>query len=178
MSTPGTTSAAWGFDPLNDERLKDVSLKKRFAAEQLRQPGKDIHIALGLIPETQIAIAAVNAWNKDPEVIRERLRLMEEYGQRAELPTKETVALEILEMARESKHTVTDRLKAYSQYNEMMNYTGRNSGQQAAVNIFSNKVMLLKDHGTNDDWEARAVAQQSGLVKDAQADAARTETAH
>lgn len=178
MSNPGTTSAAWGFDPFNDERLKDVALMKRYAAEQLRAPGRDIHIALGLIPETQIAIAAVNAWNNDPTVIRERLRLMEEYGERAELPTKETIAKEILELARASEHSVPDRLKAYGQYTEMMNYTGRNAGATAAVNIFSNKVMLVKDHGTNDDWEARAVSQQSGLVKQAQDDAARTETHH
>lgn len=178
MATAGTTSADWGFDPRNDERIKNVALMKRYAAEQLRDPGRDIHIALGLIPDAPIAAAAVNVWNNDPIVIQERLRLQEEHGQRAELPTKETIALEILALARAEKHSVPDRLKAYDQYNQMMQYIGRNANQPGSVNIFSNKVMLLKDHGSNDDWEARAVAQQSGLVKQAQDDARRTETAH
>lgn len=174
MSTPPT----WSGDPREDPRIKDDGLKRRFAAEQLRQPGRDYHIALGLIPEGHVAAAAVNTWRNDPVVIAERLRLQNDYGERAELPTKETVMLEILALGRETSHMVSDRLKAYALYSELNNYTGRNSGVAPQVNLFSNKVMLLRDHGSQADWEAGAKAQQANLVKEARADAERNQTTH
>jgi hypothetical protein len=34
-------------------------------------------------------------------------------------------------------------------------------------NNIGNKVMIVKDHGTDDDWEAKLLAQQENLVAEA-----------
>lgn len=173
------STGAWGYDPSKDPRIEDESLKKRFAAEQLRQPGSEVHICLSLIPDnTDVAMAALSVWRNDPIVIRERLRLEQEYGERAELPSKETVLKEILGLARKDNFTVNERLSAYKLYSEMQGYSGSRANVAPSVSIQANKVMYVKDHGPDQSWEERAAKQQSDLVNAARADAERSATHH
>jgi hypothetical protein len=169
----------WGYRPETDPRLNDVSLMKRYAAEQLRREDsddrRDYKIALEMLYDPGLATAAVARWNSDPVVIQERLRLQEEHGERAELPTKETVLKEVLGLARQSGYTMNERLNAYKLYSEMSGYTGRNSAAAPSVSVFANKVMYVRDQGSDDTWEARAAKQQAQLVADAKADSARNE---
>lgn len=159
--------------------MKDEALMKRFAAEQLRKPGQDFEICMAIFSNGPLAFAAIDLWNADPVVLTERLRLQQEYGERAELPSKETVMLEILALGRDSKLAVRDRLNAYNLYSEMNNYTGRNSGAALApVNLFANKVMMVTDHGTDEEWEKAAAEQQETLVRTARENAQRNATTH
>lgn len=171
------STGAWGYDPSKDPRIEDESLKKRFAAEQLRQPGSEHHIVLTLIPDNpDVAMHALSVWRNDPVVIRERLRLEQEYGERAELPSKETVLKEILGLARKDNFTVNERLNAYKLYSEMQGYSGRTANTATSVSIQANKVMYVKDHGPDQSWESRAETQQQNLVNAARDDAQRNTT--
>lgn len=159
--------------PSDDPRLNDEGLKRRFAAEMLRRPGEPFRVAYELFVDNpndeysnMVSTLAARDWAHDPIVIAERQRLQTEIGQAAELPTKETIMLEILDLARTSK-TVPDRLKAYAQYSEMQGYTGRNSGAGAGIAMYANKVMLVKDHGTDEQWESGLKAQQQKLIREA-----------
>jgi hypothetical protein len=175
------TKGAWGWNPDTDPRLNDLALMKRYAAEQLRradEDNRDYLIALELIGDPGVANIAVGRWNADPVVMSERLRIQEEYGERAELPTKETVCKEVLTLARKGSFTAAERLKAYSLYAEMSGYTGRGAAQPASVAVYANKVMYVKDHGPNTSWEDRAKVQQAELVQAAKDDARRSETRH
>lgn len=173
-------SQPWGYTPETDPRLNDVTLMKRYAAEQLRRPEterRDYEIAYSLLFDPGLATAAVKRWEASPVVVQERTRLQEEHGERAELPTKETVLKEILTMGRNTALTPADRHKFYTLYSEMSGYTGRNSAAAPSVSVFANKVMYVPAQGSDDTWEQRAKKQQSQLVADAKADSARNEHA-
>lgn len=173
-------SGPWGFNAETDPRLRDLSLMKRYAAERLRREDvvTDFTIALELIGDPGVAQAAVDRWNSDPVCQQERQRLVEEHGERAELPTKETVLKEVLALARADKYSLSEKLKAYSLYSEMSGYTGRNSAAAPSVSVFANKVMYVRSQGTDSDWEKNAAKQQAKLVADARADSERNETHH
>ncbi len=174
-------SAPWGYTEKTDPRLTSVTLMKRFAAEQLRRAGevnRDFNICLELCQDPGVANAAVRLWNADKVVLDERQRLLEEHGERAELPTKEAVLKEVLELARTKHFTVNERLNSYKLYSEMSGYTGRNSAAAPSVSVFANKVMYVRSQGTDDAWERNAAAQQAQLVADARADSERNETHH
>lgn len=174
-------SGQWGYTPDTDPRLKDLALIKRYAAEQLRrseEDNRDFNIALDLIGDPGVAELAVRQWNNDPVTIQERMRLQTEYGEQAELPTKETVLKEVLGLARAPKYTVGERLNAYKLYSEMSGFTGRNAAGAPSVAVFANKVMYVKDLGPDQSWESRAATQQDALVQAARDDTARNETHH
>ena len=152
---------------------------KRYAAEKLRNEMPDMNIALRLIPQAYIAQFAVNAWNNDAVVIDEIRRLQDEYGQRAELPTRETVLKEILTMGRDERGTRAERTNSYKLYAEINGWIGGGANKQTpVVSVFANKVMMVKNHGSDNNWEKSAVTQQANLVKEAKADAQRNETRH
>lgn len=174
-------SGPWGYTEDTDPRLQSVTLMKRFAAEQLRRAGevnRDYNIALELVQDYGVANAAVRIWNEHKTVLDERQRLLEEHGERAELPTKEAVLKEVLELARTKHFTVNERLNSYKLYSEMSGYTGRNSAQGPSVNVFANKVMYVRSQGSDASWEKNAAAQQAQLVADARADSERNQTHH
>lgn len=174
-------SGKWGYTPETDPRLKDITLIKRYAAEQLRrsdEENRDYRIALEILLDPGLATSAVEIWNNDPVLLQERLRLQEEFGERAELPTKETLTKEVLALGRTAAFTVAERLNAYKLVGEMMGFIGRGAAQPTSVAIFANKVMAVKDHGSDDDWESRAAKQQADLVQAAKDDATRNQTHH
>lgn len=174
-------SGPWGHTRETDPRLKSITLIKRYAAEQVRradEPNRDFNIALELIGDPGVANAAVEMWNADPVCVQERTRLLEEHGERAELPTKETVLKEVLGLARAKQFTLNERLNAYKLYSEMSGYTGRNSAAAPSVSVFANKVMYVRDQGSDDSWEQRAAAQQAKLVQEAKSDSERNEIRH
>jgi hypothetical protein len=174
-------SGAWPYQPDTDPRIKDIALMKRYAAEQLRRAdehNRDFNIALELIQDPGVATIAAQIWNNDPVVLQERIRMQEEHGERAELPTKETILKEVLGMARNRGFTANERYAGYKLYAEMAGYTGRAAGAMPGVTVFANKVMYVKDHGDDNSWESRATQQQQALVQAARDDAKRNETRH
>lgn len=171
----------WGHTEQTDPRLQSVTLMKRYASEQLRRDdeiNRDFNIALELIRDPGVAETAVRVWNSSPIVMQERMRLQEEHGERAELPTKEKVLKEVLELGRSRTLTANERLNAYKLYSEMSGYTGRNSMAAPSVSVFANKVMYVPNQGTDAQWEQAAAKQQAQLVVDARADSERNETRH
>lgn len=171
----------WGYTEKTDPRLKSVTLIKRYAADQLRradEPNRDFNIALELIGDPGVADLAVKIWNNDPVCQQERQRLLEEHGERAELPTKETVLKEVLALARNKTYTAGEKEKFYKLYSEMSGYTGRNSAAAPSVSVFANKVMYIPSQGSDKSWEDKAKSQQAALVADARADSERNETHH
>ena len=169
------------LDPTLDPRVQDEGFKKRYAAETLRRPQERYRVACDMMGrrtqyDNDVACYASNCWENDLTVIIERKRLLNEYGEMAELPTKETVMKEVLELGRGTLNTVSDRLKAYVVYNEMMGYTGRGSNVSPSTTIFASKVMVVRDKGTDAEWEARLKIQQTKLIQDARDDRERNRT--
>ena len=84
----------------------------------------------------------------------------------------------MLGLARAKQFTLNERLNAYKLYSEMSGYTGRNSAAAPSVSVFANKVMYVRDQGSDDSWEQRAAAQQAKLVQEAKSDSERNEIRH
>lgn len=154
-----------------DPRLDDEKLKRRYAAELLRQPGEPYAAAAALLPGGQdINVTALmgQLWPTDAIVIEEMNRLREELGDAAGLPSKERYLLEIYEMGRDRTKTVTERLAAYKLVGDVMGFTPRPGVQQLMpVTPMSNKVMKVREFESELDWQKGASVQQQQLIEDA-----------
>lgn len=159
-------------DPLDDPRLKDEHLKRRFAANWVKQPDYAYPLIAEIIGTNtpylyNLSIAAYSQWPSCPFVLAEMQKIRDSMGEAALLPTRESVALEILKVAREAK-SAQEKLAGYKLYNEMMGHNKPNSGGN--LNLYTQKVLVVPDKGSEDNWSNGAVAQQQKLVSEARAE--------
>ena len=162
-------------DAANDPRLTDESLKRRYAAEMVRdgaRPHYTAQVIIGYATQYDMSVGALagNAWPTDEFVLAEMQRIREQKGEAALIPTKETIALELLSLAREQAKTVADRLNAYRLFNDVVGYGQKALGSGPVTNVMANKVMMVKDKGDEASWSAGLMAQQEGLIRDARGD--------
>lgn len=156
----------------------EKELKKQYAMELLRNPTDPYKAALALFPNSpQKALAIFTNWREDPEIDELKKELVETFGDIGVLPTKAQVALKIYEVATDNpRATVDEKLKAYKLYADVMGYIERIPQAVINNNLTQNKVLVVKDHGTDDQWSRTIAAQQAKLVSDAVADT--TDTRH
>lgn len=149
-------------------------LKRRFAAETLKNPrAEPFKIILDLGVDTGPALLASTKWPNDPVVLEEKQRLLDskENGELDFLPTKADAARLAWDMAN-SPAFFDDRLKALKLYSEIRGYIAKPEAVKVENN-FTNKVMVVKDHGSDADWEAKMREQQDNLKRDSSLDATR-----
>lgn len=140
-------------------------LKRKFAEAMLKLDGDPFKAAFSIIPDVGLAMQAANTWPTDPIVAEAKILLLEEKGLRSFLPTKDEQARDIYNMANCEKLDAEVRLKAHRLYAEIMGNIERPALPTASnTNIIAQNVMVVKDHGTNDDWEMQAMQQQGKLV--------------
>lgn len=107
-------------------------------------------------------------WPSDPEVIRETQKLLRSVDLKEDLPSKEQAAMLAWEMANDAAADVKDRkatLELYCNIRGFIEKPGTNV--TVPINIASN-VMVVKDHGEDDEWE-RALAEQQDMLTNASA---------
>lgn len=107
-------------------------------------------------------------WPHDLDVRREMVRLIEEHGEAHFMPSLEAVAGEVYAYA-QSADEGDLKLKAYRLYAEIRGFI-----QKPGTVITHNqnytdlsKVLVIKDHGTEDEWEQKLIEQQARLVANA-----------
>lgn len=144
-----------------------LALKERFAELSLRESDA-FKVALVLFPnDTGRALRIANEWPNDPQVQTLRASFVdaEEDGETAFLPTKADAARLAWNIARDADKMTEDRLKALKLYSEIRGFiekpqvTVNNNTQNVAM-----RVLVVKDHGSNDDWERTLRQQQKRLV--------------
>jgi hypothetical protein len=147
--------------------VEQAELKTRFAEELLREPN-EFKAALIVFPnDVATAMRVAGEWAHDTFVASEKLRLLDDLGPKAFLISKEDQAKDIYAIAQDEKLDVEVRLKAHRLYAEIM---GNIEKPQTGVNVnvgVQSHVMVVKDHGTDDEWESKAIKQQARLVEDA-----------
>lgn len=135
----------------------DDKLKPQYAAFLAHQP--DPFSAAQMLLPDQIGLASWVAqnWFHDPEVLEERDRIKKKIGESL-LPDK----TELLEKVWKMVETgfVEDKLKAAKLYAEIRGFITKEAPAVINNNI-TNKVIYQKDHGTDDEWEKAAEAQQA-----------------
>jgi hypothetical protein len=159
--------------PVRDE----TELKRRFALELMRTPSEPFNAARRVFPgDITEAIFKAQSWPVDPDVqafIKELTSRQPDDG--GILPTKDHLARMLWDLATDTTKKVDtrDRLTAFKLYGELRGFIDK-SGAGTNVNItnaISNKVLVVKDFGSDDDWEKKAKAQQAKLISEARSGA-------
>lgn len=143
----------------------EEELKTRFAQALLLKPDDLFGAAFSVFPnDTGKALQIASLWKNDPFVKLEMIRLMSDGDGRAYLPSKEQQCKDIYEIANSDKVDEEIRLKAHRLFAELMGHIEKPAA--ANNNILVNQgVMIVRDHGTDNDWEAKTMAQQTKLIE-------------
>lgn len=144
-----------------------LAKKEQFAELSLREPDA-FKVALVIFPnDTGRALRIANEWPNDEQVkaFRQSFVDAEEDGETAFLPTKAEACRLAWNIARDAEKMTEDRLKALKLYGEMRGFIEK----PAAVSVTQNnnvamRVLVVKDYGTNDDWETALRQQQKKLI--------------
>lgn len=152
---------------LNDEQ----KLKQQFARELLKTPTEGFKIASRMFDgDAGRALVVSNRWPHDPEVLGFMAAAIEDMGDMHFLPTKAETARAAWELSQDLKLPIDERLKALRLFSDIRGFIERQGGITVNQNnITQNKVMLVKDHGSNAEWEHAAASQQSRLIESANA---------
>lgn len=155
---------------MNAEELKEM--KRRFAAEILRKPGNAFEAALSCGLDTGAALRASVEWLNDEEVLAFKQQLLEdnERGELAFLPSKAEAARLAWDLANAGPF-IEDRLKALKLYSDILGYIEKPSAVNVNNNVTNNRVMVVKDHGSNENWEENMRRQQAELTKESSGNA-------
>jgi hypothetical protein len=145
------------------------ALKERFVREWLlcNDPFK---AALSVIPnDTGKALRISTEWPQDEYVLELRSEIIASEGSDAFLPSKDELAREIYLDAK-TMRVPEDRLKGFRLYAEIRGFISKPGGNSTTVNNFTDNrsVMVVKDHGSNDDWERKLAANQKKLIAGSQ----------
>jgi hypothetical protein len=137
--------------------------KRQFAAALLRT-GDGFKAAIEVVGDDPgFALQISNIWRNDPLVKAEQERLLSTQDAKQFLPTKEAQARDIWAMATNDLTSVEDRLKAHRLYAEVMGHIEKPAAQ-GGINILSQGVMIVRESGSNQEWQERAIAQQRALT--------------
>lgn len=143
----------------------DDEAKLRFAEAFLRS-NNAATAAMDVFPaDPGKALQLAQTLPQDSIVIAEIERLKEEKGEAAFLPNKAKIARDVYERATEAKDN-EEYVKLMRLYGDLMGMIEK-PGSSVNVDVKVAPVMVMRDHGSDDQWEQRASAQQRGLTLNA-----------
>lgn len=144
-------------------------LKVKFAIELLKEPNDPFAAALKAFGDAQQALIASRTLIHDPEIEQLKQDALAEFGAEAFLPSKEQLARDIYNVATGKWVDDDDRIKGFKLYAEVMGWL--NKGGTVINNnnslVDNRSVMVVKDHGTDEQWEEAARLQQAKLIENA-----------
>lgn len=151
--------------------------KREFALRYLEYRRDASKAASRLFPFDVAARMAALDLVYDPAVIEETERLLEAHGYDYFLPSKFEVAAELYDTALKARCT-DDKVKALRTYADVMGMIEKpGTVIDARTQIDNRSVLVVRDFGTEADWEAKAIAQQQNLIADASNSDSRREAA-
>jgi len=152
------------FTDVSDDAVRQ--LQTQYAEALLREPENAFKAATTVFgADTGRAVYVAAKWIADPFVISEKTRLLQSKGARFFLPSKEEYAREIWRTAIDNRTPAEDKRALLSLYGDVMGYK-ETPKKDGGIVINNNKVLLVRDHGTDEDWERKAAAQQHRLTHD------------
>jgi hypothetical protein len=166
VAEPLTPAASLPATQPAETEEQTVALKERFA-EMLYRGGEAFAVALALTQNTTRSLRMAAEWPSDPQVktLLESFRQMEDEGDTRFLPSKSEHIKWLRDKANEAAR-IAD-FSAASQFARLLTNVLGFEQQKASVEINNNtqvnRVMVMRDHGSNDDWERKAMEQQARL---------------
>lgn len=143
--------------------------KRKFAYELLRNPNKPWEAAVAVFGDSHLkrglTLWAATCWPTDETVVAELRRLNENSKELDKiLPTKAEIVLTLWEISKDTKIDTKNRLAAIDQASDLLGYKPKAGTNVNVTTNLVNKVMAVKDHGTDDEWEKAVAEQQKKLV--------------
>ena len=148
-------------DAMNQQQIQQ--LKSDFAYQLLKNPNNPWKAANELPVDMAARSQIVQHWVMDPFVIQEKERLIDEHGVRHFLPSREDAARLAYEMALEFTKPA-DKEKMLRLFSDMMGYIEKPGVTVDNRSVTVNNVMAVPMASGEEEWEARAVAQQTELT--------------
>lgn len=145
--------------------MTEDQAKVRYAALLLKHPNDYFAAALELYPgDTSKALLIMRDWPTDPIVIDAKFAKLEDVGELAMLPDKAMLARKVWDLLDRTEMEPEEFVKVAKLYAEIRGYIekpGLTVNNNTQVN---NRVMVIKDLGTDAEWESTAAAQQRNLL--------------
>lgn len=164
MNSAWTTKPTAAVVKVEDD-AETLALKVRFAEALLRDPLNSFRAACVVCGnDTVRALKISSEWVYDLCVLQEQARLIEENGPDEYLPTKAEVCRRIYAVG-ENATSGDEKLKAYKLYAEIRSFIAKPEGGNVNVQVNNNRVMVMRDFGTDEQWETKAIAQQTKLIE-------------
>lgn len=142
----------------------DDTVQKTAYAALLIQEQDPYKAAFALFPgNTNRSIRVAAEWPSDPIVINEKARLVKEARENLDsLPTKHDLARAVWDRMKgaDDDEAFVKLAKVYGEINGFI----EKPQTQTNVNIQQNRVMTLRDMGSDSDWESAVLDQQRRLA--------------
>lgn len=153
--------------------------KRAYALALIECNGDAYKAGFKIFGENNRALGAGACWPRDPLVIEiMAAAAVDKINNREGLPTKEELGRKLIEIADAiipgsdmPLYDAKDRLKALDQYADIMGFKPK--PEPVTVNnnnVALAKVVVVKDFGNDNTFEAKAMAQQEKLIRDSAAD--------
>jgi hypothetical protein len=146
-------------------------LKLKFAAAMLRFPNDPFKAGLEVFgTDTGRALYVASHWINDPLVCAEKQRILDDDGEMFGLPSKAEVARKVWDLATaERPMEDKDRLEMLKFYSSLRGFIEKpkDAAGEGTTNIQANNVMIVRDHGTNEQWAEKLRRQQEVLIENA-----------
>lgn len=145
--------------------MSDEELKAQYA-RLLLKVDDPFKAALHLFPDnTSRALRVANEWPNDPEVVAAQAELLDEDGEISFLPTKAAFARKIWDRMEEERIAPEDFAKLGKLYADVRGFIEKpQTNINNNVNNVNNRVMIIRETGTDEDWEAKLRKQQEDLT--------------
>jgi len=139
--------------------------KRAFAAAWLRKPDKPFEAASSVISDTGLALQAATTWVNDHFVKQCQIELIEQFGVEKFIPNDVDQLNDIWTIASNTKVDNEVRLKAHELYAKIrQGYFHKPLAIGSQTNILNQGVMVVNNHGTDEEWEQSCIAQQQELI--------------
>lgn len=165
-------SASHSFSAPAAESLEETLAKKEKFAELSLRESNPFKVALVIYPDdTSKALRVANSWPDDPDVKAFKESLVEGENELRFLPSEADDIREIHQLANLAfTQNRLDAAQFFKMYLEMRGRIGKGQVVAQQNNTIVHNVMIVKDHGTDEQWQAKAMSQQAKLRQEALAD--------
>lgn len=156
------------------ELPSDIDLKREFAELIFRDPLRNGYAAAftlkqkyGLPWQNGFCMEVNETWQRDPDIRSALTAIRTERGEIGEGWTRQEFLEELRRTALKASQD-KDKISAMNLYADVTGFKQKDAGPQVNVNVgIQNNVMKVPAELTEDEWELKAVGQQSKLIEHA-----------
>lgn len=144
--------------------MTEEEAKARFGALLLKTPNDAFGAALKLYPgDTSRCLIIARSWPTDPIVVDAMTGKVEREGELAQLPDRVELAKKVWDRLN-GEMEPEEFVKVAKLYAEIRGYIEKPGVTVNNNTQVNNRVMVIKDLGTDAEWEAKSAKQQRELL--------------